>query len=245
VPVATLLCNFNTPTSDKPALLTHAQAVTFFHEFGHVLHNMLTKAELASQSGTATKRDFVEAPSQIFENWVWDYSVLKMFAKHYKTGEVLPKSMFDKMIASRNVGSGIATSAQISYGVLDMTLHDKYNPTDSKTTTQIVKEVTNAIMPYEYLEGTNFQAAFGHLVGYGASYYGYLWSKVYAEDMFSVFEKTGVLNPATGKRYREIVLAKGGSKDEYEMVKEFLGREPNQEAFLKSLGLPAENKRTF
>ena len=244
-PVAALLCNFNAPTADKPALLTHAQAVTFFHEFGHVLHNMLTRAEFATQSGTSTKRDFVEAPSQIFENWVWNYDVLKMFAKHYKTGEVLPKSMYDKMIAARNVGSGIATTAQIFYGKVDMTLHDKYNPEGDKTTTDIVRELTNTIMPYPYVEGTNFHAAFGHLTGYAASYYGYLWSKVYAEDMFSVFEKTGVLNAATGKRYRNIILAKGGSRDEFEMVKEFLGRNPNQDAFLKSLGLDATKNKTL
>jgi thimet oligopeptidase len=244
-PVAALLCNFNTPTADKPALLTHQQAVTFFHEFGHVLHNMLTRAEFAAQSGTATKRDFVEAPSQIFENWVWSYDVLKLFAKHYKTGEVLPKSMHDKMIASRNVGSGIGASAQILYGVLDMTLHDRYDPEGTKTTTDVVKELTNRIMPYQYLEGTNFHASFGHLNGYGASYYGYMWSKVYAEDMFSVFEKTGVLNPLTGKKYRDVILAKGGSSDEFQLVKQFLGREPNQEAFLKSLGVGSEKNKTF
>jgi thimet oligopeptidase len=244
-PVAALICNFNSPTADKPALLTHQQSITFFHEFGHVLHNMLTTAEFSTVSGTSTKRDFVEAPSQIFENWVWSYDVLKLFAKHYKTGEVLPKSMYDKMIASRNVGSGIAASAQIFYGVVDMTLHDKYDPEGTKTTTDVVKELTNSIMPYQYLEGTNFHAAFGHLNGYGASYYGYLWSKVYAEDMFSVFEKTGILNPATGKRYRDIILAKGGSSDEFELVKQFLNRPPNQEAFLKSLGVGSEKNKTF
>jgi thimet oligopeptidase len=244
-PVAALLCNFNTPTADKPALLTHQQAVTFFHEFGHVLHNMLTQAAFASQSGTSTKRDFVEAPSQIFENWVWSYDVLKLFAKHYKTGEVLPKSMYDKMIASRNVGSGIGASAQIFYGVVDMTLHDKYDPTGTKTTTEVVKELNNSIMPYQFVDGTNFHAAFGHLNGYGASYYGYMWSKVYAEDMFSIFEKTGILNPATGKKYRDVILAKGGSQDEFQLVKQFLGREPNQQAFFKSLGVEETVKKAF
>ena len=244
-PVAALICNFNSPTADKPALLTHQQSITFFHEFGHVLHNMLTTAAFSSQSGTSTKRDFVEAPSQIFENWVWSYEVLKLFARHYKTKEVLPLSMYDKMIASRNVGSGIAASAQIFYGVVDMTLHDKYDPEGTKTTTDVVRELTNSIMPYQYLEGTNFHAAFGHLNGYGASYYGYMWSKVYAEDMFSVFEKTGILNPATGKRYRDIILAKGGSSDEFELVKQFLNRQPNQEAFFKSLGVGTEKNKTF
>ncbi|QMU28111.1 M3 family metallopeptidase [Adhaeribacter radiodurans] len=237
IPTAALICNFNAPSADRPALLTHRQAETFFHEFGHVLHNMLTTAELAGQSGTSVKRDFVEAPSQIFENWVWDYKALQLFAKHYKTGEVLPPALHQKMMDSRSVGSGLAASAQIFYGTLDMTLHDKFNPEGTQTTTDVLKEVQNKVMPYPYLEGTHMQAAFGHLTGYGAGYYGYMWSKVYAEDMFSVFEKNGVMDQKTGLRYRNIILANGSSRDEYELVKEFLGREPNQEAFLKSLGL--------
>ncbi|GAA4376326.1 M3 family metallopeptidase [Hymenobacter koreensis] len=237
IPTAALLCNFNAPTADKPALMSHGQVVTFFHEFGHVMHNLLTTAELSSQSGTSVKRDFVEAPSQILENWAWNYDALKGFAKHYKTGEVLPKALYDKMWAARNVGSGIGASAQIFYGTLDMTLHDKFDPNGTETTTDVLKRVQNQIMPYPYLEGTNMQAAFGHLTGYGAGYYGYMWSKVYAEDMFSVFEKNGVMDKKTGLRYRDIVLAQGGTKEELELVKEFLGREPNQEAFFKSLGL--------
>ncbi|KAA5543292.1 M3 family metallopeptidase [Adhaeribacter rhizoryzae] len=237
LPTAALICNFNAPTADKPALLTHSQVNTFFHEFGHVLHNMLTKAELGSQSGTSVKRDFVEAPSQIFENWVWDYNALKLFAKHYKTGEILPAALHQKMLAARNVGSGIAASQQIFYGILDFTLHDKFNPNGTQTSTDLVKELQNSILPFSYLEGTNMQAAFGHLNGYGASYYGYLWSKVYAEDMFSVFQKNGILDAKTGARYRDIILASGASRDEYELVKEFLGREPNPEAFFKSLGI--------
>jgi thimet oligopeptidase len=236
-PVAALLCNFNAPTADKPALLTHAQAVTFFHEFGHVLHNMLTQAELASQSGTSVKRDFVEAPSQIFENWVWNYDVLKGFARHYKTGAVLPQELFQKMTNARNVGSGIAAAMQVSYGMVDMTLHDRFDPEGSQSTTDVVREVSNRVTPFAYVEGTNFQAAFGHLTGYGASYYGYMWSKVYAEDMFSIFAKEGVLNPATGKRYRSSILARGGTRDEFDMVQEFLGRKPNTQAFFRSLGL--------
>lgn len=237
IPTAALLCNFNAPTDDKPALLTHRQAETFFHEFGHVLHNLLTTAEFSGQSGTAVKRDFVEAPSQIFENWVWDYNALKLFAKHYKTGEVLPFSLFQKMDKAKNVGSGVDASAQIFFGILDYTLHDKYDPAGTLSTTDILKEVQNKIMPYKYVDGTNFQASFGHLTGYGASYYSYMWSKVYAEDMFSVFEKNGVLDTKTGMRYRNTILAKGGSVDEYKMVKDFLNRNPNQEAFFKSLGL--------
>lgn len=237
IPTAALICNFNDATEGKPALLTHQQAETFFHEFGHVLHSLLTTAELAGQSGTSVKRDFVEAPSQIFENWVWNYDALKLFAKHYKTGEVMPESLFRKMESARNVGSGISASAQLYYGILDYTLHDKFDPAGAVSITQVVKELQNKILPYRYVDGTNFHASFGHLTGYGASYYSYLWSKVYAEDMFSIFEKNGIMDQKTGLRYRDIILSKGGSADEYQMVKDFLGRDPNQDAFLKSLGL--------
>ena len=237
MPVACLVCNFPKPTKDQPSLLLHTDVETFFHEFGHIMHSILTKAELASFAGTSVSRDFVEAPSQMLENWVWNYDVLVKFAKHYKTNEVLPKSLFDKMYAAKNVGSGLATLQQIFYGLIDFTLEDKYDPFGNQTTTDVVKELQNKITLYPYLDGTHMQAAFGHLIGYAAGYYGYLWSKVYAQDMYSVFEKNGLLDKNTGKRYRDIILAKGGSEDELSLVEQFLQREPNQEAFLKSLGL--------
>jgi len=159
---------------------------------------------------------------------------------NYKTGEVLPPELFSKMVAAKNVGSGLAFTQQVYYGMLDFTLHDKYDPTSSVTTTEIVKELQNKITLYPYLEGTHMQAAFGHLMGYAAGYYGYLWSLVYAQDMFSVFETNGVMDIDTGIRYRDMILANGGSRDELEMVVEFLGRQPNQEAFFKSIGLGSE-----
>ncbi|MDU8884922.1 M3 family metallopeptidase [Yeosuana sp. MJ-SS3] len=237
IPTATLLCNFPEPTPGKPSLMPHSQVSTFFHEFGHVLHHMVSTADLMSQSGTSVSRDFVEAPSQIFENWIWNYDALKLFAKHYNTREVLPKELFDKMLAAKNVGSGLSETRQVFLGMYDMTLHDKYDPFGDKTTTDILKEVHNAVRLIPFEEGTNFQAAFGHLRHYASSYYGYMWSKVYAQDMFSVFAENGILDKETGIRYRDIILANGGSKDELELVKEFLGREPNNEAFLKELGL--------
>ncbi len=236
-PVATLVCNFPPPTEDMPSLLSHSEVKTFFHEFGHVLHNVLTQTELSSHSGTSVARDFVEAPSQIFENWTWNYESLKLFARHYNTGEVLPIGLYEKMLAAKYVGSGLATLQQIYYGMLDFTLHDKYDPTSTEPTTEIVKNLQNEITLYPYLDGTHMQASFGHLMGYAAGYYGYLWSKVYAQDMFSVFELNGVMDQSTGVRYRDIILASGGSKYELEMVVEFLNRSPNQDAFLRSLGL--------
>lgn len=241
-PMATLVCNFPRATEDTPALMPHDQVETFFHEFGHVLHNMLTTSKLSSFAGTNVARDFVEAPSQIFENWCWNYEALSKFARHYKTDELLPKKLFDKMVAAKNVGSGLATSQQIFYGMIDMTLHDKFDPNGSRSTTDVVKELQNKVTLYPYVDGTNMQAAFGHLNGYAAGYYGYLWSEVYAQDMFSVFEKNGVMDQKTGIRYRDGILAKGSTQDELELVKQFLNREPNQKAFLKSLGLEINGK---
>lgn len=236
-PVASLVCNFPAPTESKPALLTHGDVETFFHEFGHVLHHLVSQAELSSQAGFTVANDFVEAPSQMLENWAWNYDVLKQFAKHYETGETLPKDLFDRMLAAKNANSGNNTLAQIYFGLIDMTLHDKYDPKSDVTTTEIVKELQNRVTLYDFVEGSNFHAAFGHLTGYAAGYYGYLWSQVYAADMFSKFEENGILDAETGHRYRDLVLARGSKIDELEMVKEFLGREPNQDAFLKSLGL--------
>jgi len=198
---------------------------------------VLTRTDLASHSGTSVSRDFVEAPSQIFENWTWNYDALNLFAKHYETGKKLPPDLYDKMLAAKNVGSGLATLQQVYYGTIDFTLHDKYDPTGSKTTTEVLKELQDEITLYPFVDGTHMQASFGHLMGYAAGYYGYLWSKVYAQDMFSVFEKNGVMDKETGLKYRDVILANGGSRDELGMVEEFLGREPNQDAFLRSIGL--------
>ena len=149
----------------------------------------------------------------------------------------MPKALFDKMMAAKNVGSAMGATRQVWLGTYDMTLHDKYDPYGDKTTTQIIEDLTNEMTPIAYVPGTHFQCAFGHLNGYGSSYYGYMWSLVYAQDMFSLFEENGVLDQETGSRYRDIILAKGSSQDELELVKEFLGRDPQNEAFLKSLGL--------
>jgi thimet oligopeptidase len=242
IPTATLVCNFPRPTSEMPGLLTHDDVVTFFHEFGHMMHFVLSHSELSLQSGISNTHEFVEVPSQFFENWPWNYDALKLFAKHYKTGKALPKELFDKMLAAKNVGSGIDANRQIFYGILDLTYHDKYNPDKGSSTTEILKDLQNKIGVFKYTEGTHMQASFDHLVGYGAGYYGYMWSLVYAEDLFSVFEKEGVLNPETGKRFKEMVLSKGSTEDEMEIMRNFLQREPNQDAFLKSLGLNISSK---
>ncbi len=237
MPHTALVCNFPPSTLDSPSLLSHEQVTTVFHEFGHGLHQLLTQSSLAAFAGTNVARDFVEVPSQLFENWAWDYDILKEFAHHHKTKNVLPKELFDKMVAARNVGSGLFTLQQILYGTYDLTLHDKYNPLTDNSPNELFNELQRQITLTLPVEGTDFPSGFGHLMGYAAGYYGYLWAKVYAEDMFSVFQKEGLLNPKVGKKYLNEVLSKGGSEDEMGQIQSFLGRNPKQEAFLKSLGL--------
>ena len=233
-PVAVLVCNFPKPTADEPSLLPHDDVETFFHEFGHLLHALLNRGEL---EGLSVPRDFVEAPSQMLENWVWQKASLKRFARHYRTGETIPDDLVERMIAAKNLNSGVNALQQVYYAILDLTLHDGYSPDDDRSTTDIVRDLQNEITLYPYQDDTHFQAAFGHLYGYAAAYYGYMWSKVYAQDMFSVFEENGILDEETGMRYRKIILEKGGTEDPLELVKAFLGRELNNEAFMRSLGL--------
>jgi len=236
-PATALVCNFPKPTDFQPSLLTHENVETYFHEFGHLVHGVLTTSQLISYAGTSVARDFVEAPSQMLENWVWQKESLSLFAKHYETGEVIPEELLDRMIAAKNINSGTKALQQIFYGIYDFTLNDGFDPDGNKSTTDLIKELKNEITFYPYQEETHQQASFGHLNGYGAAYYGYKWSEVYAQDMFSVFEANGILNPDIGLKYRRIILEKGGTVDPYELVKEFLGREPNSEAFLRSMGI--------
>ena len=236
-PATALVCNFPKPTDFQPSLLTHENVETYFHEFGHLVHGVLTTSRLISYAGTSVARDFVEAPSQMLENWVWQKESLSLFAKHYETGEVIPEELLEKMIAAKNINSGTKALQQIFYGIYDFTLNDGFDPDGNKSTTDLIKELKNEITFYPYQEGTHQQASFGHLNGYGAAYYGYKWSEVYAQDMFSVFETNGILNPDIGLKYRKIILEKGGTVDPFELVKEFLGREPNSEAFLRSMGI--------
>jgi thimet oligopeptidase len=238
LPVAALVTNFPRATSEKPALLPHSDVVTLFHEFGHLMHDILTKAPYSEQAGTNVVRDFVEVPSQLFEHWAWEYESLEKFARHYKDDSPLPEELYKKMIAAKNVGSGIFTLQQILYGMIDMTFHDKYDPeNDPRSTTDIVRELQNTITPFEFLEGTHFEAGFGHLFGYAAGYYGYLWAKVYADDLFSVFSTNGVLDPNIGMKFKNKVLERGSSVEEKKIATDFLGREVEYDAFLKDIGL--------
>ena len=238
-PLAALVCNFNKPTADKPSLLTHDQVESFFHEFGHGLHQILTETKYARFSGTAVARDFVEAPSQMMENWVWSPAVLATFAKHYKTGEPLPAQMLKGMEDARTLGSGIETQGQFYLGLMDQAFHTATG--GDVNTVQVGNTVYEQATLYKAVPYTFFHAAFGHLTGYEGAYYGYLWSLVYAQDMFQKFEDLGLMSPEAGTYYRKKILARGGSMDEMEMLKDYLGREPKMDAFLKHLGLKSGN----
>jgi thimet oligopeptidase len=236
LPQAALICNFPEGTANEPSLLPHNNVVTMFHEFGHLVHWLLGHPAIASQNSFGIKGDFVEAPSQFLENWCWEYDALKLFAKHYKTGETLPKELFDKMKQTQRVNVGSFYIRQVSLGLIDFTYEDKYEETKQKGVLKVFKDITTLNqMPFD--NNNHMICSFGHLSGYGANYYGYLWSKVYAQDMFSIFKKNGVMDTATGIKYRKEILEKGSTAPEIEMVEKFLGRKPNSDAFLESLGI--------
>lgn len=235
IPFVAIVANLNKPSGDTPSLLKHSEVETLFHEFGHVLHNALTKAKYSAFSGTSVSWDFVEAPSQMLERWAWDPQVLKKISRHYQTGESLPDDLIKRMIAAKNFGAGGMYLRQDFFAQYDMTLHTADTTPD---TTKLYFELTKKIRGLPLTKGTIPQASFGHIMGgYDAGYYGYLWSEVIAEDFFGEFKKNGIFNPETGLKFRREILEKGGTLDEEKMVENFLGRPADNKLFLKSIGL--------
>jgi len=233
-PVSAIVANFTPPSGDTPSLLRHGEVETLFHEFGHILHMSLTRAEFARFSGAETEWDFVEAPSQIMEHWVWDPSVLARFARHHATGEPLPADLLEQLVRSRYVNVGLRTAMQAFYGQVDLALHAEPVAPDLDIAMRQTFEVTG--MPFP--EGTFFLTGFGHLLGgYDAGYYGYLWAEVIGDDMFSRFSKEGVLSPSVGADYRREILEPNGSRDADELVRGFLGRDPSNAEFLRLRGM--------
>ncbi len=234
-PFVAIVANMNKPSKKTPSLLKHSEVETLFHEFGHVLHNALTKSKYSAFAGANTSWDFVEAPSQLLERWVWNPTVLKQISKHYKTGEPLPDDLIERMIKAKNFGAGGAYLRQNFFAQYDMTLHTANKTPD---TTKVYFDLTKKIRHLPLTKNTIPQAAFGHIMGgYDAGYYGYLWSEVIAEDFFSEFEKQGLFNPEIGLKYRREILEKGGTLEEEKMVENFLGRKVDNKPFLKSIGL--------
>jgi thimet oligopeptidase len=228
VPMAAIECNFPKPGAGGPALMSHQDAVTFFHEFGHVIHHVLSESELSSFAGTSVARDFVESPSQMLEEWAWSKETLDLFAVHHETGKPLPPALHAAMLRSRGFGRALATQRQLFLAALDQTYHTRQPPLD---TTKVLQETNDAYTPFKFVEGTHFQASFGHLIGYDAGYYGYQWALSIAQDLFTRFKKEGLLNPKTAADYRAAILAMGGSDDETKMVAKFLGRPPSDAAY--------------
>ncbi|MGH8952049.1 MAG: M3 family metallopeptidase [Acidimicrobiia bacterium] len=233
-PVCAMVANFTKPTASTPSLLQHGEVETLFHEFGHVLHQNLGRTELARFAGTSVERDFVEAPSQIMQHWVWRADVLRRFARHHESGEPIPDRLVEQLVAARQLNVAVHQLRQLQYGWWDQTMHGTEAEVDLD---QVLREGARlGLMPFH--EGTFALASFGHLMGgYDAAYYGYMWSEVFGDDMFSRFEEEGVTNPVVGMAYRREVLEKGGSVDADEMLASFLGREPENTAFLRKLGI--------
>ncbi|MBA2306859.1 Zn-dependent oligopeptidase [Candidatus Dependentiae bacterium] len=238
--VVFVIANFPRARGDHPALLTRKDLTTFFHEFGHAIHSLLGSTELASFSGAHVKGDFVEMPSQMLEEWLTDPQILTMVSKHYKTGKPLPEDLIKKIENAKNLFSGDQITKMIfgSYVSLGYFLSP-----GEEDVARVWKEYYKKCFPYlHYDEDNKGYAAFLHLPSYGAKYYGYLWSKVYAKDLFYTIKQHGLLNNAIGERYSAQVIGKGGSKDPQELLKTFLGREPNSDAFFADLGLEAKKE---
>lgn len=233
--VSIVIANFSKPTETKPSLLKSSEVTTFFHEFGHALHAILGATEIASLSGTHTKTDFVELPSQMLEEWLNDKDILKKVSGHYITGEQLPDELIDTIIQLKNFNSGQFVTRQTWLAAISLAY---FGPETNKDPYALMKELYKKYIPYgEFIEDTHFYTSFGHLTGYAAKYYGYLWSLVFALDIFKTIKQHGLLNPAIGKKYVQEVIGKGGAQDPNELLYNFLGREPNTDAFFEEMGL--------
>ena len=235
-PLTAIVANLPRPGADRPALLRHADVVTLFHEFGHVLHSTLTRAELIRFSGGNTEWDFVEAPSQILEHWAWQADVLARFARHHATGEPIPRALVERLVASRDLDVALTTLRQCYLGLMDLGLHGPEETRDIAA----IDRAAFAAWGLPYHEGTLYPCQFGHLMGgYDAGYYGYLWAKVYGDDMFGRFEAEGVTSPVVGADYRREILEPNGTRDPLDMLRAFLGRDPSPATFLRLLGIEA------
>lgn len=238
-PVAYLVCNFAKPVGDKPALLTHDDVLTLFHEFGHGLHHMLSRIEEPSASGiNGVEWDAVECPSQFMENFAWDWTVLESLTSHVQTGEKLPRSLYDKMLAAKNFQSAMAMVRQLEFGLFDMLLHTEFD-SQKDNILDLLAQVRKEVAVTQQPDYNRFPNSFSHIFagGYAAGYYSYKWAEVLSSDAFSLFEETGVLNPETGKKWLNEVLAVGSSRPAMDSFIAFRGRAPKIDALLRHSGI--------
>jgi oligopeptidase A len=237
-PVATLTCNFAPPVGQEPALLTHDDVITLFHEFGHGLHLMLTRIDDIGVSGlSGVEWDAVELPSQFMENFCWEWNVLERLTAHVETDQPLPRALFDKMVAAKNFQSGLATLRQVEMGLFDMRIHAE--PGTEAHVQHVLDEVRREVSVLQAPAFNRFQHSFSHIFagGYSAGYYSYKWAEVLSADAWSAFEEAGTLSVAAGRRLREEILEAGGSRSALENFTAFRGREPRIDALLRHQGM--------
>ena len=239
-PVAYLTCNFNRPLGDQPALFTHNEVTTLFHEFGHGLHHMLTQIDTAGVSGiNGVPWDAVELPSQFMENWCWEPEALAFISGHYQSGEPLPKAMLDKLLAAKNYQAALFILRQLEFGLFDFRMHFEYNPEKGAQILPTLTEVKKMVAVVPSPSWGRFPHAFSHIFagGYAAGYYSYLWAEVLSADAYSRFEEEGIFNAETGKSFLDNILSRGGSEEPMALFKRFRGREPQLDAMLRHYGI--------
>ncbi|AKA38826.1 oligopeptidase A [Yersinia ruckeri] len=239
-PVAYLVCNFNGPVGDKPALFTHNEVTTLFHEFGHGLHHMLTQIDTAGVAGiSGVPWDAVELPSQFMENWCWEPEALAFISGHYQTHEPLPKEMLDKMLAAKNYQAALFILRQLEFGLFDFRMHYEFDPVKGAQILPTLQEVKKQVAVVPAPSWGRFPHAFSHIFagGYAAGYYSYLWAEVLSADAFSRFEEEGIFNAETGQSFLDNILSRGGSEEPMMLFKRFRGREPQLDAMLRHYGI--------
>ena len=240
-PHVSIVCNFTKPTKSKPSLLTFNEVTTLFHEFGHALHGMMAKGTYESLSGTSVFWDFVELPSQIFENWCYEKECLDLFAKHYQTGEKIPEDLIEKIKKASNFQQGYQAVRQLSFGLLDMAYHSE-DPSKISSIFEFEEDVMKPTDLLPKVPGTLMSTSFSHIFqgGYSSGYYSYKWAEVLDADAFELFQENGVFDEATADSFVKNILSAGGSEHPSVLYKRFRGREPKQDALLRRAGLISE-----
>jgi oligopeptidase A len=233
--LALIACNVSPPDAGRPALLTHREVETVFHEFGHMLHHMLSRVEIRSLGATQVPADWVELPSQIMENWTWERPALDLFARHWQTGEPIPPELYDKMQAARTFMAAHFQMRQLSFGSVDLELHVAFDPASGEDPTERARRVLGRFQHRPGFADDDFIASFAHIFsgGYSAGYYSYMWSEVLDADAFTRFKREGLFNRETGRAFAESVLSRGDDTDPDELFREFMGRDPDPEALLR------------